>query len=103
MDAAGQTRSDDVQDCKRRTRPAAQTVMRSVRETLLALLANRAAGATICPSEVARAIAPAGEWRDAMPLVHAAVDRLLAEQAVHLSWKGQPMADRAGPYRIALR
>jgi len=35
----------------------------------LALLARRAPGATICPSEVARAIAP--DWRGAMPAVHA--------------------------------
>jgi hypothetical protein len=65
----------------------------------LALLAARAPDATICPSEVARALKGQG-WRDAMPMVHAMVDRLLAERLVRLSWKGKPLAARAGPYRI---
>lgn len=69
----------------------------------LALLANRAPAATVCPSEVARAVAAAGShntWREVMPAVHAAVDRLLADGLVRLSWKGQPLPTRAGPYRI---
>lgn len=73
----------------------------AAREATLALLAARADGATVCPSEVARAVAgPAGEWRDAMPEVHAAVDDLVREGAVRLSWKGQALTGRAGPYRI---
>ena len=72
------------------------------REATLALLAARAHDATVCPSEVARAVAgSAGEWRETMPDVHAAVDALVAEGAVQLSWKGRPLALRAGPYRIA--
>ena len=35
-----------------------------------------------------------------MPIVHAAVDRLVAEGVVRLSWKGEPLDARAGPYRI---
>lgn len=69
-------------------------------ESVLALLASRLPEATICPSEVARAISPDAEWRDAMPAVHSAVDRLLAEGSVQLSWKGQPLAARDGPYRV---
>ena len=79
------------------------------RETL-ALLTRRAAGATICPSEVARALAanaggkPAAiGWRDEMPVVHAAVDRLVTEGAVQLSWKGEVLKERGGPYRIGVR
>ena len=45
--------------------------------------------------------AETGEWRDAMPGVHAAVDQLAADGLVRLSWKGRPLATRAGPYRIA--
>lgn len=72
------------------------------REATLALLAARADDATVCPSEVARALAAAtGDWREAMPEVHAAVDALVAEGAVQLSWKGRPLTLRAGPYRIA--
>ncbi len=44
----------------------------------------------------------AGDWRDAMPVVHAAVDQLLADGLVTLSWKGTPLSVRGGPYRIGL-
>lgn len=71
------------------------------RSAALALLARRSAGSTICPSEVARAIASGGaDWRDSMPAVHAAVDALVAEGLVRLSWKGETMPVREGPYRI---
>lgn len=72
------------------------------REATLALLAARAEDATVCPSEVARLVASeGGAWREAMPDVHAAVDALVDAGAVRLSWKGRPLAMRAGPYRIA--
>lgn len=74
----------------------------NARETVLALLAQRAPGATLCPSEVARAVA-APAWRAAMPAVHAAVDALVAEGLVELRWKGELLATRAGPYRIGRR
>lgn len=74
------------------------------RDAALALLAARAADATICPSEVARALATAAgggaDWRAMMPPVHAAVDMLVAEGRVRLSWRGQSLASRTGPYRI---
>ncbi len=81
------------------------------RDATLTLLAARGAGATICPSEVARVLVGATEsadmaaadWRSAMPEVHAAVDRLMAEGLVRLSWKGETLAARAGPYRIGRR
>lgn len=77
---------------------------RDARGETLALLARRAPGATVCPSEVARALAAATpvatEWREAMPAVHAAIDRLVDEGLVMLSWKGRPLVTRAGPYRI---
>ncbi|KQN71295.1 DUF3253 domain-containing protein [Sphingomonas sp. Leaf62] len=69
------------------------------RAAILDLLARRAAGATICPSEVARALSPE-DWRSMMPSVHAAVDRLVQDGSVRLSWKGKPLATRSGPYRI---
>lgn len=62
------------------------------------MLAFRAPSATICQSEVARAIAP--DWRSAMPEVHAAIDEVAQAGSVRLSWKGQPLATRSGPYRI---
>ena len=77
-----------------------------VRAAVLTLLAARAPSATICPSEVARMLAVAAGsdgWRGAMVHVHAAVDGLVAEGLVRLSWKGVAMAARNGPYRIALK
>ena len=73
------------------------------RSATLTLLAARREGATLCPSEVARALAAASgsaDWRGEMPRVHAAIDTLVAEGRVALSWKGVAMPARAGPYRI---
>ncbi|WP_133030868.1 DUF3253 domain-containing protein [Sphingomonas sp. PP-CE-1G-424] len=67
----------------------------------LSLLERRAPGATICPSEVARSIAQ--DWRSAMPKVHEAIDELVSDGLVQLSWKGRPLAKRSGPYRIRNR
>lgn len=75
----------------------------TAREMTLALLAARQKGATVCPSEVARAIASNETWRDAMPAVHSAIDGLIADGRVYVSWKGKELATRAGPYRIAIR
>lgn len=72
---------------------------KAARDMTLMLLSARAPGATVCPSEVARALtAPA--WRAAMPVVHEAIDDLVADGAVQLSWKGERLPARAGPYRI---
>ncbi len=68
------------------------------RTATLSLLARRAPHGTICPSEVARAIA--ADWRGAMPAVHAAIDGLVRDGLVQLSWKGRSLATRSGPYRI---
>ena len=71
---------------------------------IVSMLANRAADATLCPSEVARALVvenKSEEWRTAMPVVHAAADALLHSGSVKLSWKGKPLKTRSGPYRIA--
>ena len=73
-------------------------------EAILALPAERAKGATICPSEAARRLAgPQGDWRAEMETVHAAADALVESGAITLSWKGADMQKRRGPYRIARR
>jgi hypothetical protein len=73
-------------------------------EAILALLAERTPGATICPSEAARRlVGPQGDWRTEMEAVHAAADGLLDDGAISLSWKGTPKQKRRGPYRIARR
>jgi len=71
---------------------------------ILALLEARGAGKTICPSEAARSLAgPDGDWRVRMDAVHTAVDALLEQGAVTLTWQGAPKSERRGPYRIARR
>ena len=79
----------------------------NARGATLVLLDGRAPGATVCPSEVARALVAAADggrgardWRDAMPSVHAAVDGLVVEGLVRLSWRGKTLTTRTGPYRI---
>ena len=76
-------------------------------DATLLLLDQRAPGATVCPSEVARMLAAAPgagtaapDWRSRMPEVHAAIDRLVAQGRVRLSWKGRDLPSRTGPYRI---
>lgn len=77
------------------------------RAGILALLDARSPGLTICPSEVARTMFDGSQpdrgtedWRDAMPAVHAAIDQLVSEGSVVLSWKGVVLDRREGPYRI---
>jgi len=65
------------------------------------LLAERDPGATICPSEAARRVG-GGEWREAMPAVHAAAAQLEAEGRVRLSQRGEAVTDPVGAYRIGL-
>lgn len=80
---------------------------RRARLVILEMVTGRAPNGTMCPSEVARKLvktedgARALDWRSAMPVVHAAVDELVDEGHVRLSWKGRSLATRAGPYRIA--
>lgn len=76
------------------------SVDNEAQEAVLALLAARAPDGSVCPSEVARAITRGPNWRSAMPTVHATIDGMLAENLVQLSWKGEPLARRKGPYRI---
>lgn len=65
------------------------------------LLKVRGPDKTLCPSEVARDLAgEGGDWRAKMAEVHDAVDALLADKRIALSWKGQPLPARDGPYRI---
>jgi len=74
------------------------------RATILKLVAERGPGKTICPSEAARAIGGA-QWREAMPLIHAAAKALAEEGAVELRQGGEPCGTEGivGPYRIAGR
>ncbi|WP_366141493.1 DUF3253 domain-containing protein [uncultured Sulfitobacter sp.] len=62
----------------------------------------RGAGKTICPSEVARALAQ--DWRVLMPEIRAVADRMAAQGKVVITQKGQPIvaAEARGPIRLGL-
>jgi hypothetical protein len=66
-----------------------------------ALLDRRAAGATICPSEAARAVAPDG-WRELMPAARAAAGRLAAQGTIEVTQGGAvvDVATARGPVRL---
>lgn len=71
---------------------------------MLELLDARADGATICPSEVARAVG--GEaWRDQMDAARSAALRLVASGAVDITQGGEVVdgSTARGPIRIRLR
>ncbi|MGY1771486.1 DUF3253 domain-containing protein [Blastococcus sp. SYSU D00813] len=76
-------------------------VDRALEERITALLGARAAGATICPSEAARAVDPDG-WRELMPAARAAAGRLAAAGEVEVTQRGAVVhvATARGPVRI---
>ncbi len=73
-------------------------------ELILELLDRRGDGATICPSEAARAADPDG-WRDLMEPVRRTARRLVAEHRVEVTQGGRVVdpATATGPIRIRLR
>lgn len=68
---------------------------------MLALLERRAPGATICPSEAARAVG-GDDWRPLMDPARAAARRLVAEGEVEITQRGQVVdpASAKGPIRV---
>lgn len=69
--------------------------------TVLDLLARRAADATICPSEVARAVG-GEQWRELMEPVRAAARRLVVAGEVEVTQGGLVVdpSTAEGPIRI---
>ena len=69
-----------------------------------ALLDRRHPGASICPSEAARAVDPEG-WRDLMPAARAAAGRLAATGTAEVTQGGTvvDVATVRGPVRIRRR
>lgn len=74
---------------------------------ILSLLATRAAGATICPSEAARAVGSEFDvdWRTLMPATHLAAQRLGAAGRIDVTQRGRCIdpAHVRGPIRLRLR
>ncbi|MCZ2806034.1 DUF3253 domain-containing protein [Modestobacter sp. VKM Ac-2983] len=76
-------------------------VDRVLEQTIGALLDQRRPGASICPSEAARAIDPGG-WRDLMPAARAAAGRLAGAGAVEVTQSGEvvDVGTARGPVRV---
>ncbi|MDW8247460.1 MAG: DUF3253 domain-containing protein [Sandaracinaceae bacterium] len=87
---------------------AASDIEEAIARTILRLLAKRKEGASICPSEVARAVA-GGEcqnaWRSLMGCTRAVATRLAREGIVEITQKGIRVDPEKvqGPIRIRLR
>jgi hypothetical protein len=74
---------------------------RRLERTVLELLAARAAAATICPSDAARAVGGDG-WRELMEPARRAARRLVATGAVQITQRGRVVdpSTARGPIRI---
>ena len=78
-----------------------------IEETMLRLVAERGAGKTVCPSEVARALGgphPDG-WGPLMKPVRRVAERLMRENRIAILRKGRVVDDPEtfrGIYRLAL-
>ena len=73
-----------------------------VEQTILAILEGRTG--TMCPSEVARAIAP-DDWRPLMPVVREAAASLVASGEIEVTQGGEvvDLATARGPIRLRRR
>ncbi len=80
---------------------ASGSIAEILERTVLELLSRRAPGATICPSEAARAVG-GEDWRPLMEPARAAARRLVADGAVEITQGGQVVdgATARGPIRI---
>ncbi|MDO5629679.1 MAG: DUF3253 domain-containing protein [Mobilicoccus sp.] len=72
-----------------------------LRAGILDLLGQRADGATICPSEVARALGDES-WRDLMSPVRDAAAELVAAGEIEVTQRGEviDLAEARGPIRL---
>ncbi len=77
----------------------------ALESTILALLENRARGASICPSEAARAVFDAAQWRREMENTRRAARRLVAAGKLEIIQNGHvvDLSRAKGPIRLRLR
>ncbi|MEM7274075.1 MAG: DUF2256 and DUF3253 domain-containing protein [Actinomycetota bacterium] len=95
---------DQVRYCGQRCRRSKPgPTDRALEAAIHDLLAARAGGATICPSEAARSVDPEG-WRDLMEPTRSAARRLVAVGEVEITQRGRPVdpSTAKGPIRIRL-
>lgn len=92
-----------VKYCSDRCRRAGVTETdRALEAAILRLLAVRAAGASICPSEAARAV-DAERWRDLMERSRSAPRRLTAQGRVEITQGGRAVDASAARGAIRIR
>ncbi|MEM9691545.1 MAG: DUF2256 and DUF3253 domain-containing protein [Myxococcota bacterium] len=86
--------------CRRR---GVREVDRELERAILDLLARRRRGATICPSEAARAVSP-DAWRDLMEPTRCAARRLVAGGRLQVLQRGSVVdpSTAKGPIRLRL-
>jgi hypothetical protein len=92
------------EEARRRTLERVDDDDRRLEQAIDRLLDERRPGATICPSEAARAV-DADDWRDLMPAARAAAGRLADAGAVEVTQGGEvvDVATARGPVRIHRR
>ncbi len=76
-----------------------------VEDTILDLLASRAPGATICPSEAARQLGDEDTWREFMQPVRRTAREMVARGELDITQHGRPVTDPAatrGAIRLRL-
>ena len=80
------------------------TVDSRLEQAILDLLARRRPGATICPSDAARAVSP-DDWRPLMDAARGAAQRLVDTGEVEVTQGGRvvDLARTSGPVRIRRR
>lgn len=85
--------------CRRR---GVTTVDQQLESAILDLLAQRAASSSICPSDAARVVGSADDWRELMEPARRAARRLVAAGEVEITQKGSVVdpSTAAGPIRI---
>lgn len=93
---------DEVRYCSDRCRQRkVRPVDSALEAAILTLLAERARGATICPSEAARSVDPEG-WRELMEPARSAARRLVAAAEVEITQGGRVVDPSSckGPIRV---
>ena len=77
--------------------------MSDLEQAIAGLLDQRAPGRSICPSEAARAVGGADDWRNLMPAAREAAARMAGRGEVVVTQKGRPVdaLTARGPIRIA--
>jgi hypothetical protein len=87
-------------DACRRARPSARD--QALEQAILSLLEGRARGATLCPSEAARAVA--SDWRPLMEPARQAARRLVAAGQLEITQGGRVVdpSTARGPIRLRL-